>query len=154
MDGDKGKTIQLSIDDLEDKKSFNKLNGKEKEKLLMLAKKYQHSNNDNFIISRETRKTIKYIEDNIENFPNEYKVLKERIINGLYNILYYVYKSNIFNDKEDKKEIILNIMMVDFLIERAFDKKLISYKKYERYGNHLMSINLMVRKWITNEKIQ
>ena len=30
--------------------------------------------NDNLLIARKVRKTIEYVEKNIYNFPNEYKV--------------------------------------------------------------------------------
>ena len=50
---------------------------------------------DNLIIARNVRKTINYIEKNIYNFPNEYKVLKERIINSCYDILENVYRANV-----------------------------------------------------------
>ena len=47
---------------------------------------------DNLLIARSVRKTINYVEKNIYNFPNEYKVLKTRIINSCYDILENVYR--------------------------------------------------------------
>ena len=47
--------------------------------------------NDSLLIARNVKKTINYIEKNIYNFPNEYKVLKERIINSCYDILENIY---------------------------------------------------------------
>ena len=51
--------------------------------------------NDNLIIARSVKKTINYIEKNVYNFPNEYKVLKDRLINACYDILENVYRANL-----------------------------------------------------------
>lgn len=51
---------------------------------------------ENFLIARNARKTIRFIEKNTTNFPNDYKVLKERIISSCYDILENIYRANIF----------------------------------------------------------
>ena len=73
-----------------------------------LNEKYKR--HENLIIAREARKTIRYIEKNTENFPNKkYMTLKNRIIEFCYNILENIYRANIFQEIEDKKEIVVNI---------------------------------------------
>ena len=57
---------------------------------------------DNLIIARSARKTLRYIEKNTENFPKEYKVLKEKIVDSCYKILEWTYRANIFQEKENK----------------------------------------------------
>ena len=64
---------------------------------------------DKLLIARNVRKTINYIEKNIYNFSNNYKVLKIRILNSCYNILENVYRANIDQDKKAKKEVIVEI---------------------------------------------
>ena len=122
----------------------------EEERLRKLYKK--HAIKDNLIISRVVRKTIRYVEKNIDNFPNNFIVLKTRIIDSLYDILEYTYRANIFQDIEDKKEIIVKIQMLNFYLEEALNKKLISKKKFESYTNHLIEIDKMVRSWFKYEK--
>ena len=46
---------------------------------------------DNLVIGRCARKTIRYVERNISNFPNKYSILKNRIIDSCYNILECIY---------------------------------------------------------------
>lgn len=109
---------------------------------------------ENLIIAREARKTIRYIEKNTENFPNKNRVLKDKIISCCYSILENIYRANIFQDKSDKKEIIVNIQMLNFYIEEALRKDLLTNKKFESYTNHLLQIDKMVRSWFKYEEIK
>ena len=104
------------------------------------------------MIAASTRKTIRYIERNISNLPNKNIVLKNKIIESCYSILENVYRANIFQDIEDKKEIIVNINMLNFYLEEALRKELITYKKFESYVNHLLEIDKMTRSWFLYEK--
>ena len=70
--------------------------------------------NDNLLIARSVRKTITYVEKNIYNFPNEYKVLKERIINSCYDILENVYRANINQNIDSKREALVQLKMLNF----------------------------------------
>ena len=42
--------------------------------------------------------------------------------------------------------------MINYYVEKSLDKKLISFKKYENIGKHLLEINKMVNVWMKNEK--
>ena len=92
------------------------------EELNRLKEKYK--THDNLVIGRCARKTIRYVEKNVVNFPNKYSVLKDRIIDSCYNILECIYRTNIFQDKSDKKEIVVNIQMLNFYLEEALRKNL------------------------------
>ena len=122
----------------------------DKEKLDKLYNKYKIK--DNLIISRVARKTIRYIEKNTINFPNSYVVLKNRIINSCYNILENIYRANIDQDINYKKEIVVEIQMLNFYLEENLNKELISKKKFESYVNHLIELDKMIRSWFSYEK--
>ena len=107
---------------------------------------------DNLLIARNVRKTIEYVEKNIYNFPNEYKVLKERIINSCYDILENVYRANVNQKREYKDEVLVQIRMLNFYLKQALDKELISKKKFLSYGRHLEQIHNMVYSWCGYEK--
>ena len=121
-------------------------------KLEKINEKYKI--HENLIIAREARKTIRYIEKYTENFPNKNRVLKDKIISCCYSILENIYRANIFQDKSDKKEIIVNIQMLNFYIEEALRKDLLTNKKFESYTNHLLQIDKMVRSWFKYEEIK
>lgn len=121
-------------------------------KMEKLNEKYKI--HENLIIAREARKTIRYIEKNTENFPNKNRILKDRIIDSCYNILENIYRANLFQDKNDKKEIIVNIQMLNFYIEEALRKDLLTNKKFISYTNHLLQIDKMVRSWLKYEEIK
>ena len=103
--------------------------------------------NDNLLIARSVRKTITYVEKNIYNFPNEYKVLKERIINSCYDILENVYRANVDQDVKTKWEALVQIKLLNFYLKQALDKELITKKKFLSYGNHLLEIHNMISSW-------
>ena len=109
---------------------------------------------DNLVIGRVARKTIRYVEKNIINFPNKYSVLKNTIIDSCYNILECIYRSNIFQDRSDKKEIVVNIQMLNFYLEEALRKDLINNKKFISYTSHLLELDKMVRSWFKYEEIK
>ena len=99
---------------------------KKKKKLESLAIRYK--SHDNLIIGREVRKTVRYIEKNTENFPNKYIVLKNKIISSCFNILEKIYRANVFQEKEDKKEICVQINMLNFYLEEALRKGILTNK--------------------------
>ncbi len=119
-------------------------------KLNKLVKRYK--SNDNLIIARSARKTLRYIEKNTENFPNKYIVLKNRIIDSCYKVLEYIYRANIFQNIDYKKEIIVQIQMLNFYIEEAYNKDILSSKKFASYASYLIEIDKMVRAWFNYEK--
>ena len=108
--------------------------------------------NDNLLIARSVRKTITYVEKNIYNFPNEYKVLKERIINSCYDILENVYRANVDQDVKTKWEALVQLKMLNFYLKQALDKELITKKKFLSYGNHLLEILNMISSRCEYEK--
>ena len=132
----------------EDKKK--ELSERKKYKLNKYAEKYK--THERLLIASTTRKTIRYIERNVSNFPNKYYVLKNKIIESCYSILENIYRANIFQDKSDKKEIIVHINMLNFYLEEALRKELITYKKFESYVKHLIEIDKMTRSWLNYEE--
>lgn len=125
------------------------MDGKKKEKLDKKYEKYKI--HENLIIAKQTRKTIRYIEKNAINFPIQYKVLRDRIIDSCYSMLELIYRANIFQDIKDKKEIVIKIQMLNFYLEEALHKELIKNKKFESYVNHLIDIDKMTRAWFSYE---
>lgn len=106
---------------------------------------------DKLIIARTAKKTINYIEKNVYNFPNDYQVLKSRILNSCYDILENIYRANITQDINVKKEIIVQLKMLNFYLKQCLDKKLISRKKFLSYSSHLLNLHQMVVSWFKYE---
>lgn len=107
---------------------------------------------DKLKIAITAKKTIKYIEKNISNFPNDYLVLKTRILNSLYDILENIYRANISQDITVKKEMIVQIEMLNFYLKESLDKELISKKKFLSYSSHLLELHSMVFSWFKYEE--
>ena len=112
----------------------------------------KYKTHEDFIIARHARKTIRYIEKNTENFPNKYIVLKNRIIDSCYRILEGIYRANIFQDKEDKKEIVVHIQMLNFYLEEALKKDIITSKKFLKYSSYVLELDKMIRAWFKYEE--
>lgn len=107
---------------------------------------------DKLLIATRVKKTIDYIEVITNNYPHTEIILKNKIIDTSYELLYLTYKANIYKDIYSMKDILVNIRMLDYYVKKSLDKKIISYKKYEVLASHLLEITKMVNKWITNEK--
>lgn len=128
---------------------------KEERKIVKIIKiKDKYTIHENLIIARQARKTIRYIEKNVTNMPNNYFVLKNRIVESCYDILKWIYRANIFQEKNDKKEIVVSIQMLNFYLEESYRKELISKKKFESYTMHLIEIDKMVRSWFKYEEVK
>ena len=139
------------MDNIKDEEETKKeLLERKKYKLKKYAEKYH--THEKLLIASTTRKTIRYIERTIVNIPNKHTVLKNKIIESCYSILENVYRANIFQDIEDKKEIIVNINMPNFYLEEALRKELITSKKFESYVKHLIEIDKMTRSWFNYEE--
>ena len=123
---------------------------RKKYKLSKLEEKYK--SHEKFIIASSARKTIRYIEKNTINFPKQYTVLRDKIINSCYNILENIYRANVFQTIELKKEIIVQIRMLNFYLEESLRKDLLTSKKFYSYGSHLLELDKMVRAWFNYEK--
>lgn len=118
-------------------------------KLNKIKKKY--TSEEKLIIAKVARKTLRYIEKNTENFPTKYAVLRNRIINTCYDILECIYRANVFQELSDKKEIIIKIQMLNFYLEEAYNKELLTHKKLINYGNYLLELDKMIRAWFSYE---
>ena len=109
---------------------------------------------DNFRLIISIKRLISYLDKIIVNFPNNEKVLKDKINNTLYDILELTYLANELNDRKTlQKRIIVKIKMLDFYFKVSCDKKYLSYKKYSKVSNHLLNILKGLYGWIRYEKI-
>ena len=126
------------------------LTPKEKEKIEKIYNKYKIKNK--LIIERVARKTVRYIEKNTENFPNKYRVLRDKIISSCYLLLENIIRANVFQQTCFKKEVVVQVQMLNFYLEDALNKNILTEKKFISYTNHLLEVDKMVRSWITNEK--
>ncbi|MBR1937294.1 MAG: four helix bundle protein [Bacilli bacterium] len=132
--------------------NFDELSSTKKKKLVMSSKKYKV--HEDLIIARTARKTLRFIEKNTENFPNKYYVLKTRIIESCYNILEWIYRANIMQDISSKKEIVVQIQMLNFYLEEAMRKDILTNKKFLKYAGYLVELDKMTRSWLFYEKNQ
>lgn len=134
-----------------EKRDINELSNSARKRYTKMAEKYKIQ--ENLIIARSVRKTIVYIEKNVINFPNKYNILKSNIINTLYELLECVYRANVLQDINDKKEAVVKIRMLNFYLERALNEDLIKYKKFQSYTNYLIEIDNMIRSWFKYDNV-
>ena len=108
---------------------------------------------DKLLIVTNLKKTILYIEKTVINYPNKYKVLKDKISSSLYDILELTYYTNCLDDKKDHQYLIISkIKMLDFYFMISLNNKLINQKKYVSYTNYLLDITKLIYGWINEKK--
>ena len=108
---------------------------------------------NDFMIVKNIKLFI-YNSDNIVvNIPNKDRILKDRLYDTSYDILYLVYRCNYnCNDKNEYyKDILSNISMLDFYLERCLKNKYITNRICEKLSNDLLKITKMIYGWIRNE---
>lgn len=87
------------------------------------------------------------------NIPNKEKILKDRLYNDSYMILYLVYRCNYNsnNKREYYKDILSNISMLDFYLEKCLKNKYINSRTCEKLSNELLRITKMIYGWVKSE---
>jgi len=106
---------------------------------------------DRLLIITKIKKTNEYIEKMLFNYPKLEYILKNNIESTCYEMLELAYKANIHKDAFYMREIIVKSKMLEYYIKISLDKKIISYRKLEVIGNHLLELTKMINSWIKYE---
>lgn len=107
---------------------------------------------EKFKIIQFVRELIVMIDNNMDNFPKKDIELKKRIRSNSFDILELVYEANTSSEIEYKKKLLLRVLakvkIVDFLLNLSYDKKIITEKKYYKFGNKMDDIIKYLNGWI------
>ncbi len=82
---------------------------------------------DEFKLIFDLKKTIVYLDKIVINFPNNERVLKDKIMESIYDVLELSYMANEINNYNRvlyQKKIITKIKMIDFYFKLSLDKKI------------------------------
>lgn len=109
--------------------------------------------NNDFMIIKNIKKFIFELDNIVINIPNRDKLIKDRLYNTSYDILYLVYRCNFKSENKNEyyKDILSNISMLDFYLERCLKNKYITSRTCERLCNELNRIIKMIYGWIKSE---
>ena len=108
---------------------------------------------NDFKIVKNIKLFIYSIDNIVINIPNKDRVIKERLYNTSYDILYLIYRCNYKSENKNEyyKDILSNISMLDFYLERCLKNKYINNKVCEKLSNNLLIIMKMIYGWIKSE---
>lgn len=107
--------------------------------------------NNNFLIIKNIKLFINGLDDIVGIIPNRDRILKDRLYNTSYDILYYLNIANYGNKKDYSSIILSNINMLDFYLERCLKNKYITSKVCEKKCNELLRITKMIYGWLRYE---
>ena len=107
---------------------------------------------EKFKVIQFVKEFIIDIEKELENFPKKDIEIKSKIRNNSFELLEILYEANtIIGENRPKKELlekaIAKIKIIDFLINLRYDRKLITSKKYIRFGEKLDNIIRYIVGW-------
>ena len=107
---------------------------------------------NDFMIVKNIKLFIYNLDNIVVNIPNRDKLIKDRLYNTSYDVLYLVYRCNYNNNnkEEDYKDMLSKISMLDFYLERCLKNKYISSKSCEKLSKDLLKITKMIYGWINN----
>ena len=111
---------------------------------------------EKFKVIQFIRELIILIDKNMDNFPKKDIELKNRMRMNSYDLLELAYEANSTQDIGDKKKllnrIIAKIKIIDFLLNLSLDKKIITEKKYYKFGNKMDDITKYIIGWANSIK--
>lgn len=111
---------------------------------------------EKFKIIEFIRQLILIVDTRLENFPKKEIEIKNRIKINSYDILELAYKANSMEDINEKIKLIFDILakvkVMDFLLNLASDKNLISHKQYIKLATRLDDIARYSIGWINSLK--
>ena len=106
---------------------------------------------EQFLLIDNTRILILNIETELENFPKKDIEIKSRLRANSYDLLELEYEANETKDLKLKLKLLdkikAKIKVIDFLLNLAFDKKLITEKKYLKLGRNMEDIIKFTNGW-------
>ena len=107
---------------------------------------------EKFRVIQLTREFILIVDKELDKFPRTDIELKTRLRNTCLDLLEILYKANMIENIEKKKELleiaIAKVKIIDFLINLSFDRELISNKKYLRLGTKLEEMIRYITGWL------
>ena len=108
--------------------------------------------NNDFMIVKNIKAFINSLDEVVVNIPNRDKMLKDKLYDTSYNILYLVYRCNYKTENKEEyyKDILTNISMLDFYLERCLKNKYLSSRQCEKLSKDLLKITKMLYGWIKN----
>lgn len=111
---------------------------------------------ERFKVLQHIREYIFRVDASLENFPKKEIEIKVRIRENLYELLLVAYEANITSDIERKKELlersITKVKVLDFLLNMSLEKKLITGKKYLKFGEKMNDIMKYLSGWLKKIK--
>ena len=111
---------------------------------------------EKFKVIQFIREFIIIIDKQMEDFPKKDIEIKNKIRMNSYDLLELGYKENSIENIEHKKEIIVEmiakIKVIDFLINLAYDKKILTQKKYTKFGEKADDIVRYASGWLESLK--
>lgn len=108
---------------------------------------------DNLLIITKVKKTIMRLDKITDNFSRNEIVLRDNIRTTMYQLLETCYMANLIKEKryDYQKEVLVKIKMLDFYLNVACSKKLLTSKQLESIGEHLLETFILVQAWIKSE---
>lgn len=98
------------------------------------------------------RELIVYLDNLLEGFPKKDIEISRTIKEESYEMLKSAYLANITSNlmirRENLEQIIMRVKLLDFLVNLAYDKKIINSKKYLKVGERLNNIAKYTTGWL------
>lgn len=97
---------------------------------------------EKFQVINFIRELVVYIDKHMENFPRKEIEIKNRIRNASYDLLECAYMANVTNKNKEHyiDQIVVKVKIIDFLLNLCYDKQIINYKRYVKFGEKLDDI--------------
>lgn len=111
---------------------------------------------NDFVLYNKIRWLINYSDTYVINcYSKVHTAIKIKLQDNLYSLLENCIRSNLNKGNiriKYQKEMLVNIMLLDYYIGVSYDKKIIKKNRFSSFINALMEIRKMTYSWSDNEE--
>lgn len=115
--------------------------------------------NDRLRFTRNIKQFILYIDDIVDDFPNNEKVLRDKIKDAAYFLLEFAFLANendVYREVKQRifnqRKIIVYLKMLDFYFYQAYLNKFVEYKRYTKISKRLLSLVKELYGWMRSDE--
>ena len=107
-----------------------------------------------FVLETKLKEMDISLEKLVLNINNKYKIVKNKILDANYQLLYYLYYTNTLEKSKRiyiQRKMLVEIKLLDLYLYKLYEYQEITKKKYIFFSKRYITITKLIYGWIKSE---